>query len=339
MREPLDIMLRQYELLRAEINQCTLLRQAAVVGIFTTLVAGIGGLFALRSDLLAPGPLQLGAVGVVFLVNAFGSLYLHEQHRNRRVCAFVLILERLLTKAASDDTVSQGNGNSTVCPVMAWENFLVHSEASDHLNGPLYRARYLGVGLPILVLGVPLIVAAFSLLPSPELSKVWRGLPLLISCVSVLLLIGFALWEASQKEKATNKTKISVRSQPVRLFLKYLYICPVPILAVLILRYPRADILPSSGFSFPVELLVGVAFLSTFLGLWSAYVFFGIIKWLSEAEQGTDAASKESDVGRWLHSYYKRVARLNREQLMLETWGRFSTWPPDDTVEETAEGE
>ncbi|MFC2095890.1 hypothetical protein ACFLSW_05595 [Candidatus Bipolaricaulota bacterium] len=354
----LEIMLRQYELLRSEINQCTLLRQAAVVGIFTTLVAGMGGLFVLRSDPLTPGLLQLGVIGVVFLVNAFGSLYLHEQHRNRRVCAFVLILERLLTKAASDYAISQGEGGSAVCPIMAWENFLAYSEASDRLNGPLYKARYLGVALPILVFGVPLIVATFSLIPNPELNLFWRGVPLLVSCVSVLLLIGFALWEASQKEKDPDKKRIDSRSRPLRLFLQSLYICPLPILAVYIACFPSSDIILSSGFSLPGYLLAGVAVVSTSFGFWSTYVFFGIMKWLSEEEQvcqnhpqqgklasgpsdlgENDAALEESSIGRWLLSYCERIAHSSPEDLMLRSWSRFSKWKDNDAIERAGDND
>ena len=74
MQKNLEIMLRQYEFLRTEINQCTLLRQAAVVGIFTTMVGGAGGLFVLSSEALQPNALLFGALGVVFLVNAFAEV-------------------------------------------------------------------------------------------------------------------------------------------------------------------------------------------------------------------------------------------------------------------------
>jgi len=305
----------------------------------------------LRSEPLTPIELLLCAIGVIFLVNAFGSLYLHEQHRNRRVCGFLLILERLITKEASDDAFSQEEGGSAFRSIMAWEKFLVYSEASDRLNGPLYRARYLGVALPILVFGVPLIVAPLSLIPDSELNLIWRVLPLLISCGSVLLLIGYALLEASQKVKGPDKRRISSRSKPRRIALRFLYICPLPILAVLIACFPPSNIAITSDLSVPGYLLAGVALLSTSLGLWSTYVFFGIMKWLSEEEQecqnypqkgktswpsdvGTNGkAPEESSIGRWMLSYCERIAQSSPADLMLQEWSRFSKWKDNAAAE------
>jgi hypothetical protein len=203
--EKLDIMMKQYEFLRKEIVQCIYLRQLAIVGIFTTIVAGIGVLFADREFPLPEGALQAGAIGIALLVNAFGSLYLHEQFRNRRACQFNLILERLMTRAATERLFAEEKGRLAkhVRPVIGWENVLMYSRACKRLNGPFYIARYLGVLAPILIFSVPLMAllfASFSLYGldghGADQGSSARFVTLMLSMLGPSALIGLSILKA-----------------------------------------------------------------------------------------------------------------------------------------------
>lgn len=356
----LEIMLRQYEFLRKEIVQCIYLRQAAVLGIFTTIVAGMGFLFAERDTPIPVLALQLGVVGIAFLVNAFGSLYLHEQHRNRRACQFNLILERLITKAAISTKVFPDEDDVNVCPIIAWENFLMYSEECKRLNGPFYIARYLGVALPILVFSVPLIVVTSSLNLNLEHYNFWHLFPSVLSFVSVCLLIGAGLLEASQREKPSVRCRINLSSRRLRQILTVIYISPLFILGVYFLIFALRATESTADTSFINYLLALLCGVSVLLGCWSTYVFFYIMKWLGESKKGSKEPPQkkdpgaaqsnpgkdtqtpepgESGVGQWMLSYCERIAGSDSRQLMLSEWAPFTTWKDNDAVERAGDND
>jgi hypothetical protein len=185
---PETLLLKQYEFLRNEIIQCINLRQIAIVGLFTTFFAAVGAVFGWKEAMLLLG--RSGALGIMacvvaLVVNCFGSLYVHEQIRNRRACSLNRAIEYLLTCLAwSTRGTSQG--------FLLWENYIT-SRRTDEYSRPFYFARTMALGLPILLLSVPLIVLAQVLFPPRGFfAPAWCGVLLVgVSlAVSVWVVLG-----------------------------------------------------------------------------------------------------------------------------------------------------
>lgn len=329
----LEIMLKQYEFLRKEIVQCIYLRQLAIVGIFTTILAGLSVLLSESVSCQPCGSLQLGAIGMAFLVNCFGSLYVHEQHRNRRACHFNLMLERLMTKEARDTTIvefGEGENKRTVSPIIGWENFLMKSKACKRLNGPFYVARYLGVSLPILVFSVPLVVAVLISFPTFGLVlSDWKLLlPLVVSLGSVSVLVMLGLTVAGQWKK----------SKDIRFHTTWwcmgltgaFYLSPLVIVLIHLVRFALSEVSPHCtrpgatvilGFESPLPVLIALVVVGLPLGFWTLYIFFNVMKWLgesAEARAGVEVPMEEA-VGQWIADYCKE---LDDDSKLLKKWDK-----------------
>ena len=332
------IMLKQYELLRHEIVQCINLRQLAIVGIFTSILAGLGVLItqgAAVSQIAKSGALPFVAIGVAFLVNAFGSLYLHEQHRNRRACIFNLAIERLLTKlacrAAGTQVVPAGAAEATpkkCFPVIAWENFLTLSKTCKKLNTPFYKARYLGVGLPILVFSAPILTLTLvGYSPHGNIGDpFWRLMLFGLSAASVCALMARAFRHASRAGQVQGG-KPSTCSV---VCLGTLYVAPILIVVGLLGQaiITKADY-PLSGL--PEETAAGLfgvgaswslflmaAAVSVVLAIWTLFVFFHIMRWLGEDKKVT-----VKHVFDWIAEYCKKVDDANTVDDLGVNWPPF----------------
>lgn len=143
-RAALDVLLKQYEFLREEITRCIYLEHIAILGLYTFLGLVIASL--IKEDALDPISnfditkhlfFLFLLVFAQIIICGFGSLFLKEQARNRRVCSFLKALEDLI--------------NSKIGEIgIYWENFITSTFINKYpINPQYYLNRLLGVGLPI----------------------------------------------------------------------------------------------------------------------------------------------------------------------------------------------
>jgi hypothetical protein len=343
------LLLKQYELLRREIVQCIYLRQLAIIAVCTAILTGTGVAFV-HSNAIGPasesGMLPFVALGLAFAVNCFGSLYLHEQHRNRRACVFNRVIERLVTSAASKDCqkdeeggeqtgqVGENSGNNgkknaedVTCDFLGWENFLVSDECKE-MARPFYTARYLGVGLPLLLFAVPLFAATVVVFgPYTEFIRGFaRATVAALSMAGLLGCVATACWAAwretrpksgtgarpgdqddspDEKEQKQNRKKRGKSSHVIHGLVAALYISPLVAIAKLLLPYdktiphPDLNLLGLESAAEVRALLLSAVVLACFLGLWTLYIFFHVTKSLGQ-ETPQEA---EERVGKWILNY------------------------------------
>jgi predicted dehydrogenase len=144
----LDVLLKQYELLRSEIIQSIYLEHAAILGLYTFLGLTIAALIS-RGTADLEGPiLPLILLFAQVIVNGFGSLFLMEQSRNRRACSFEKAIERLINKKLGEIGVYWEH--YIVSRLIRGKKSLREYIASDiPINKQYYKNRLLSVGLPI----------------------------------------------------------------------------------------------------------------------------------------------------------------------------------------------
>jgi|GEM_PF-3039923 len=332
------ILLKQYELLRQEIVQCIYLRQVAIVGIYTSILTGVSIVVSKGggTSLAKSGSLPFVILGFTFLVNSFGSLYLHEQHRNRRACLFNRVIERLLTKAASTEAIGEErepeepeedeeapNPGRRTCYFIGWENFLV-SKACRTTNLRFYFARYLGVALPILVFSVPAFVVAF--LVSSAYNEITKGMVFLLVCLTglgvtlLLLVAGARAWRKALEQRGNCKCLSRVVDLLLKLLNRWvvglLYTSPCALVGYALypihgnLTFPEGFVLSSSE---RVGVLLWSALAVSFLmALWSLYIFFHVAKWLG----GETPANEENEVGKWVSAFCREASTADAHSLL-----------------------
>jgi predicted dehydrogenase len=144
----LDVLLKQYELLRSEIIQSIYLEHAAILGLYTFLGLTIAALIS-RGTINLEGPvLPLILIFAQVVVNGFGSLFLMEQSRNRRACSFEKAIERLISKKLGE--IGLYWEHYIVSHLIKGKKSLREYIASDiPINKQYYKNRLLSVGLPI----------------------------------------------------------------------------------------------------------------------------------------------------------------------------------------------
>lgn len=276
---PEKLLLKQYEFLRNEIVQCIYLKQFAVIGMFTAFFAAAGALLGLR-DLIPiaarSGVLPLVAGSVAIVVNCFGSLYIHEQIRNRRACSFNRAIEYLLTCLAWKDAEKcQG--------FLLWENYITDGTTDDY-SRPFYFARTMGMGLPLLLLTVPVIVILqVSFAPYAGLTD--ERIRLVVAGGAIAVCVGLAL-ASVRSSRSTSKWKKGRRAYLLRTVLTVLYVSPSAAIATYALASP--DWPHSLGLdgqplqSWPILWLTVLANLSAVaLGFWATRTFFELTSWLT----------------------------------------------------------
>jgi len=321
-----ELLIKQYELLRKEIIQCIYLRQLAVVGIYSAILTGVGliaskGVAGLAGSAFSPASpaIPFIALGFTAIVNSFASLYLHEQHRNRRACLFNRSIERILTNAASRDTFFEEE-NASVSPFMGWENFLV-SDACKTTNSYFYVARYLGIALPMLILGMPIFIGSLAFLgysytgitQATSLQDTLMGLGIFSSIALVLWYLYHAI-RRSLKEESTKR-----KSEPLRwAFLLYAFLPAALILAFFCLSgYIGKTKNPTMFVTF-LGFAVVIALL---LACWSLYIFFHITKWL----RNEATLDEEKKVTKWISKFCERAYSASPHQLLVgweDYWNR-----------------
>ncbi|MDD5264419.1 MAG: hypothetical protein PHU43_06250 [Candidatus Bipolaricaulis sp.] len=284
-----ELLINQYEFLRAEIVQCINLRYLAIVGIFTTVagaavaLAGTDGLIAvLRDKELLP----FFGMAVAFLVNCFGALYVHEQHRNRRACAFNRAIERVLAQDA------RARGDSV--GALSWENFLL-SDVARRTDFGFHVARYFGVALPVIVFSMPVVAMGFvaaDLLSASAGSSGGSSFPgmwpVVASFAAAVLLFATAVHSAWRVERNAKRKRALTRTRPfgvTRLLLLLCYVGPVGLIAAG----------ASHGEGGPSSLLTPLALALAFLLAVTSFLLFNaIVRWLGDSGPSVD------DAKRWL---------------------------------------
>jgi len=280
---PEQLLLKQYEFLRAEIIQCINLRQVAIIGMFTALLAAVATLLGsdkLLADSAITGALPFVALAVGLVANSFGSLYVHEQARNRRACSLNRAIEYLLTCLAWK-TAGRSQG------FVLWENYIADTPAGDS-NELFYRTRAMGIGLPLLLFTIPtVVIAQVGFAPYAELVRADVRLSVAAASVAMALLLAFVRI-LSARHEPTGSEGANAKREPAgaKVHSRPAYSRPLKAVLTVVYVSPAAFLLVETAFS--EGALVGRAVLAdalaVALGCWAACTFFHVSSWLATAE-------------------------------------------------------
>ena len=219
----IDLLDRQYEHLRAEIVQAVNMRHLAVLGMFTIIAGTIGALLSQGDDLgmiAASGFMPYLVLVFAFLLNAFGTIFLKEQARNRRCTALNQEIERIITRLASRKSAADGNRKWP--GFLAWENF-IRSDAAERHNRLYYQSRDFGVGLPILLFTIPAAIALQLFLPPfgncpntwfPPVACALFGWTFVVS-IAAFLIVSFEMKEPPNAPRRTRRSYSEERSHQI----------------------------------------------------------------------------------------------------------------------------
>lgn len=206
-KKSIDVLLNQYNCLREEIVRCIYLEHLAIIGLYTSLGVVIASLvgkiveygivknnannpitsFADFTENLELGELILFLLLLILAqiyVNGFGSLFLKEQARNRRVCSFLRGLEHIINEKIGEIGIY-------------WENFIVSPLIDKKIakrdyfgfkipvNPQYYKNRLLGVGIPVYLPNL-LITSLIAFLLFNSYGKGYLFSMILILCIILL---------------------------------------------------------------------------------------------------------------------------------------------------------
>ena len=163
-RAALDVLLRQYDFLRAEITQSIYLEHAVILALYTTLGLIFAVLFSdstiIEKDQIdfKDPPFLFALVVLQVIISSFGSLFLKEQARNRRACSFLKATEHLINEKIGEIGIY-------------WENYITSELIARKINRieyinfnlpvnrQYYKNRLLGVGLPVFLPNILITLA------------------------------------------------------------------------------------------------------------------------------------------------------------------------------------
>lgn len=162
----IDVLLNQYNDLRAEITQCIYLEHAAIITFYT--FQGIVVAFLLREGITPNSQFidsihQMDIGKAILLLSMlilaqtitinFGSLFLKEQARNRRACSFQKAIEYLINKKIKGIGIYWENYITSKLvnkKISKWEYFKLRIP----INREYYINRLFSIGLPIFLANI-----------------------------------------------------------------------------------------------------------------------------------------------------------------------------------------
>jgi hypothetical protein len=281
LADPVKVLLKQYEFLRAEIVQCIYLLNAAVLAMITVVVGSTAAISVSMQHVGVTMSAQMMVyllLGVALLIDVLAAVYLQEQARNRRATLINAAIERLVTwHLTRKDAELRG--------FLCWENF-IRSSLCRPLNREYYRARQLAAVIPVLLFTIP-VPLALQLGLRADLGGYLGCAVASLICVTLPVTYALCYIVRQPGKEGAGRAR---RLRRVQRVMGALYVAGPIVVAV------SSAVAPGTAVD-RASLFLANAFLAL-LGLWAWHMSWRLTVWLSETEPC------EGQVGKWLADDY-----------------------------------